>query len=474
MDVQCIKNQNKNYNFIFLITNYCNIKCCGCTVGCDIRPQEENWYLSPEDFRKNLQILKKITNYTFDIDFSGGEPLLHPNFLELCEIAKQEMPNSKIRIWTNGKKITDFSDEELIQYIKKYNLHFFLSVYGNEKLLKNYQYNKKRFQKIKYPNNLFLQGSRIDFSYLTYNNFYYPENSNKKKERDINFIIKKFQTCNRFEEKQLFIYKNKMFGCYQAPFIVELDKNLKFKTTDYIDLNKITNEQQILDYFSIPKHMCLYCPCDGNNDQILWNNFFSKRNITQNLSELYINDYKSYYQLFNNDEIKNNIKHCLLNSDFVQHLIIEDQYDHFQQTYTRFINGILDCFIFFDKNTSIDIVKKIYSFFKNQDTNKQSNYYICCINCTSEQEKEIYEIFQPFKKNGLTGWFYKSNNFLEGYNLLYKNSYSKNIYILNLTEKINSQKQLNYLKNNIHYLRHSVNNCRPDNFMIHQRKKYEI
>lgn len=100
------KNFIPNLNKIELdITYDCNLKCKGCNRSCGLAPSKECMSLSQiEDFiQESIDCEKKWTL----INILGGEPTLHPNFLEIVETIQTRYvdtfsPNTIIQIVCNG------------------------------------------------------------------------------------------------------------------------------------------------------------------------------------------------------------------------------------------------------------------------------------------------------------------------------------------------------------------------------------
>ena len=100
-----------NFSFLILITNYCNLNCTNCAWLCNNKNKKDLWSISKEDFIKSLKILKEKLPNLETIDITGGETLIHPNFLELCNILTEYLPNKHYNIWTNGILLDKFSDK---------------------------------------------------------------------------------------------------------------------------------------------------------------------------------------------------------------------------------------------------------------------------------------------------------------------------------------------------------------------------
>jgi MoaA/NifB/PqqE/SkfB family radical SAM enzyme len=84
--------------FLFLsITNTCNLRCQGCWVT----PSSPAGMLSMEEIDKIVAAAKEQGSHFFGI--LGGEPLLHPQCLEIFE----RHPDCYFQLFTNGHPLTD-------------------------------------------------------------------------------------------------------------------------------------------------------------------------------------------------------------------------------------------------------------------------------------------------------------------------------------------------------------------------------
>lgn len=90
----------------------CNIKCSGC--------------ISLSDFpRKGVEPVEEIQTWLeywhnyLDIDvivLFGGEPLIHPDLLEICKVIRKYYPTSIIRLITNGYLLDNFEPDSWFQF----------------------------------------------------------------------------------------------------------------------------------------------------------------------------------------------------------------------------------------------------------------------------------------------------------------------------------------------------------------------
>lgn len=89
------------------ITNYCNLKCSYCFADDMIHEPNKNMLI--EDYIKILKYLVEKNNVTY-LGIIGGEPTLHPNFIEiLCESNQcANRNNIQFTLFTNGIELEQY------------------------------------------------------------------------------------------------------------------------------------------------------------------------------------------------------------------------------------------------------------------------------------------------------------------------------------------------------------------------------
>ena len=83
------------------ITNHCSRACLYCSrYNGHLRPDQRK-HMSLAQIRIALNSLKTWPN---KIGIIGGEPLLHPEFSQMCELILNSFPPEKMGLWTSGGK----------------------------------------------------------------------------------------------------------------------------------------------------------------------------------------------------------------------------------------------------------------------------------------------------------------------------------------------------------------------------------
>ena len=105
-----------NYNIErieYSITDQCNLNCAYC---CHYAPIAEPYKVDINQFTRDMYELARLTEkgkYLGTLGILGGEPLIHPQFIELCITAREYLPYSRIRVTTNGLLLNKLNKRDL-------------------------------------------------------------------------------------------------------------------------------------------------------------------------------------------------------------------------------------------------------------------------------------------------------------------------------------------------------------------------
>jgi hypothetical protein len=90
------------------ITNACHLSCANCTrhVGHHRKP----FFMEPEMVRTAIRSLE---DFPGRVGIMGGEPCLHPQFLKILAIVRDEIPKDRREFWTAGFKWGLYREEIL-------------------------------------------------------------------------------------------------------------------------------------------------------------------------------------------------------------------------------------------------------------------------------------------------------------------------------------------------------------------------
>jgi uncharacterized radical SAM superfamily Fe-S cluster-containing enzyme len=105
----CAQHEQKVRLPVVTITSSCNLDCPICYVH---NKNEDAYNMSTDDFRRVLEHLRVEHDGDVDlVNFTGGEPTLHPQFLDFLSIARDAGVH-RVSICTNGVKLA--KDEALV------------------------------------------------------------------------------------------------------------------------------------------------------------------------------------------------------------------------------------------------------------------------------------------------------------------------------------------------------------------------
>lgn len=87
--------------FVLNILDHCNMNCQGCNHFANIA---EKRFVSIEDIRRDTKRMSELCEggKVARIGVMGGEPLLHPDLLEILEVTRMHFPKSLIQLVSNG------------------------------------------------------------------------------------------------------------------------------------------------------------------------------------------------------------------------------------------------------------------------------------------------------------------------------------------------------------------------------------
>ena len=80
------------------ITNACRYSCSNCTRFCGYK---KPYFMDVKTFKTAVD---SMVGYQRMVGFQGGEPLLHPEFENMCKYIKSKFPAKQLGLWTTLPK----------------------------------------------------------------------------------------------------------------------------------------------------------------------------------------------------------------------------------------------------------------------------------------------------------------------------------------------------------------------------------
>jgi organic radical activating enzyme len=246
------------------ITEHCNLNCKGCNHFSSLAEEE---YLDPGQFEKDFKRLAELSKNYFAIKILGGEPLLHPRVTEFFDITRRLFPTTCIQITTNGILLTR-QPEEFWRNCRKNNIVISISQYP-------IKLDKKEIKKI-------AKAHKVKVIY----------NGTSSEERMCKLPLdltgsqdmeKSFNKCGISWGCCVTLRDGKIYTCCivaHIKFFNEYFKqNLVVSDKDYVDIYKVNNKDEIIEFLEKPFPFCRYCMISETKFAQRWG--ISKKEITE-------------------------------------------------------------------------------------------------------------------------------------------------------------------------------------------------
>lgn len=181
------------------ITTKCTLRCKNC---CALIPYfKEPKYFNKKEIIKSMRVLSQSVDAIKTFNIIGGEPLLHPDLVEICNEASKINNVRNIVIITNGTIIPRI---DMFKSIKNSVSYIQVSDYGT--LSKS----KSQLKKIARKNNIFVE-------YIENNSKWIDLGNLKKRNRDKVENQKIFKSCSHVNECNA-IVNGKLYFCGWSAF----------------------------------------------------------------------------------------------------------------------------------------------------------------------------------------------------------------------------------------------------------------
>lgn len=229
----------------FVVTDYCNLNCRGCTHYSPLAPKE---FEPLERLAMSARHLGDVCGTAVDaVYLIGGETLLYPQLVPAMGILREAFPSSKINIFTNGIALPKMSDDfwdmvlkaDVTISITRYPIRFDYDAV--EELCRRHGVKYEVFADRDNPGTFF----RFALD---------PEGRN-------NARLSHFK-CFNFG--CVSIVGNRLYPCSISACVEHLNKacgtTFEHQDGDYLEVDKIESAGQILELRNKPVPFCRYCP----------------------------------------------------------------------------------------------------------------------------------------------------------------------------------------------------------------------
>jgi molybdenum cofactor biosynthesis enzyme MoaA len=245
---------------------HCNLNCKCCTA---FSPIAEESFLNVESYKNDMAKLAELTgNRLSSFYITGGEPLLHPQIMDIFSIARRHFPETDIGFMTNGLlllKMAEIFWENLWQNNIAINLSRYPLYLDVDKIRE-----KAKKYNIKFD---YVGGSDVPVKSM----WKYPLDIEGKQP-----LKRSYNICTQINRcvtmKDGIIYPcNTIAGIEH--FNKYFKKNLEVSSQDILELRNVKDIHEVYEFLYTPKPFCKYCNRQGVEFGIKYGN--SKRDISE-------------------------------------------------------------------------------------------------------------------------------------------------------------------------------------------------
>ena len=224
------------------VTDICNLNCKGCILACNAFTSGS--HIELEQLKKDG---KRMSEIFFDIPWIrifGGEPLLHPEIIEILKSYRSYFPDSELDLCTNGLLIPKMG-QEFWECIKMERISIHVS---------GYKPTYHMLDKI----DAILDEQGIPYAILKREKFWtnYTDKPN-------NDMEKSFKRCTGSGCRE--VYRGKITMCPAMVGFQKLNKEFgaSYQITENIDFFDIHDPKidiwKVMEKFDYPINLCKYC-----------------------------------------------------------------------------------------------------------------------------------------------------------------------------------------------------------------------
>lgn len=243
--------------FVLNILDHCNLRCKGCDHFAAIA---EKRFVDIKNIKEDLERMSQLLNQqVVRIGIMGGEPLLHPDLLEILSLARSYFPNTLLQLVTNGLLLMNQSEEFWLT-CKEKNI-----VIVNTKYPINLDYEGMKVRAEQYGVIFEHYGATGKVLKTSYKMTMDPTGMQNAR----NSYLK----CYHANALPL-LMEGRFYGCTVAPNVRHFNKkfgtDMQLKDGDYLDIYTINNQQEIFEFLSKPIPFCRYCDVEHRQYGLTW------------------------------------------------------------------------------------------------------------------------------------------------------------------------------------------------------------
>ncbi|GHU86024.1 hypothetical protein AGMMS49941_06860 [Deferribacterales bacterium] len=239
------------------LAEHCNLGCYSCSHFSQLAEAE---FANIDSFIHDMERMRELTSrYKRGIDvihLMGGEPLLHPDIIPFFRVARENFPQTDIKLVTNGLLLLQ-QKAEFWEAIKRYNIKVSPTKYPVVDWQRVDEYAASFDCKLDYFQNIVVKFSQQ-----------YPLDLQGSGDVKLNYA--KCFMANAC----LMLRDGKLATCSVILNIHHFNKHfgehVPLTSNDYVDIHEVANIDEVINFLASPVPMCRYCGVDGRRTVGEW------------------------------------------------------------------------------------------------------------------------------------------------------------------------------------------------------------
>lgn len=238
------------------LAEHCNLNCRGCD---NFSPIAEKSFVNIQILERDLKRLSELCGGVAKrIHLLGGEPLLHPDIVQVMKVTRKYFAHSQIDIYTNGV-LLDKQEEQFWQTCSDEKVNIMVTKYPVK-----VDYEKSEKKASQYGINFVYCNGKKDVKKLFRITM---DTSGMQDEFD------SFMKCHRANEC-ITLKNGKLYTCTTIPNIQHYNKafgeNLIVTDKDYVDIYSIKSFDDMMEALAKPVPFCRYCAIGADTKLYDW------------------------------------------------------------------------------------------------------------------------------------------------------------------------------------------------------------
>ena len=239
----------KTINFVVDLAEHCNLNCQNCD---HFSPLAKEKYQDYDTFRKDIARMAELFGghgeYITSVDLEGGEPLLNPEVEKYISVVHEFMPNTKVRIFTNGTLLLK-KEEAFWNTCRKHGVTLEITKYP---IAFDYDGIVKKAEEENVDLQFFYDGEVAKTS------MHKPMDLSGSQDK-----YESFHGCYMANADCMMLKEGKFYPCTLIPnlstFNEFFEQDVKVCKKDYIDIYKVESKEEIFEFLANPVPACRYC-----------------------------------------------------------------------------------------------------------------------------------------------------------------------------------------------------------------------